>query len=182
MIDLEQVRLHTRIEKNVDTNHLEAGHWRSGARSRSVDDISVKHQEGSNAQEGGFSDETDIFPDFLSVEKFTSVFLFELSEGSRDCSLGTGFIMIFIDVVYELAAVLVERIVGKVHVELVEVLFRGILIRFCRHSSQAFAMNIEAKREDTCEENVDAEIKLVSSEKKRVGDVFLDDTSVVWDV
>ena len=102
MIDFEEMRLHSRIDQNVDADDLEAGKRSLSVGSRGVDDLRVEHQERREGEQSCFGDQTDAVPDIFGIEEFASVFLFELAERSGDGALGGEGIVIFVDVFEEL--------------------------------------------------------------------------------
>ena len=81
-------------------------------------------------------------------------------------------------VLHEVLALLVDRVVGQMHAEVVEVAAEGRDVILRREPRQALLVNEDAQRNDTCDQHIYAQIELqiVNEEwfvQVALGDVML---------
>jgi membrane-anchored glycerophosphoryl diester phosphodiesterase (GDPDase) len=89
-------------------------------------------------------------------------------------------VLILVLVLLKFTIELVDRVICQVHVQVVEVGVIWWLIFFCSKSCYPLLMNIDPKRVDPIEQNVDPEVEFEVVDQVRLVDVPLDDASLVF--
>jgi len=75
-------------------------------------------------------------------------------------SLTTHIIVIFICVLDEILVVLVDGVVGQMHVQVGDIVFMGLLVSDSGEPRKAVSVYVNSERGDTVHENIDSEIVL----------------------
>ena len=89
-------------------------------------------------------------------------------------------VLIFVLVLLKFAVELIDRVIRKMHVQVVEVGVIWWLIFFSSKSSYPLLMNVCPQRIDPIEQNVDPEVEFEVIDQVRLVDVPLDDTPLVF--
>ena len=92
----------------------------------------------------------------------------------------TLIVLILVLVLLKFTIELVDSVIRQMHVEVVEIRIIWWLIFFSSESSYPLLMDIDPKRVDSIEQNVDPEIEFEVIHQVRLVDVPLDDTSLVF--
>ena len=95
-----------------------------------------------------------------------------IAEGSEG-PLETNVVLLSILILNKLRILLIDRVVGQVHILVVFVELGGVL--FGGESGQAFLVDVDPQRLIARHDYVDSQIELVSIDEKRVSDVARDD-------
>ena len=89
-------------------------------------------------------------------------------------------VLILILVLLKLTIELVNRVIRQVHVQVVEVGVIWWLIFFSSESSYPLFMNVDPKRVDPIEQNIDPKVEFEVVDQVRLVNVPLDDASLVF--
>jgi membrane-anchored glycerophosphoryl diester phosphodiesterase (GDPDase) len=89
-------------------------------------------------------------------------------------------VLILVLVLLKFTIKLVDRVICQVHVQVVQVGVIWWLIFFSSESSYPLLMNVDPKRVDSIEQNVDPEVEFEVVDQVRLVDVPLDDASLVF--
>ena len=89
-------------------------------------------------------------------------------------------ILIFVLVLLKFAVELIDRVIRKMHVQIVKVGVIWWLIFFSSKSSYPLLMNVDPKRVHPIEHNVDPKVEFEVVDQVRLVDVPLHDASLVF--
>lgn len=89
-------------------------------------------------------------------------------------------VLILVLVLLKLTIELVNRVIRQVHVQVVEVGVIWWLIFFSSESCYPLLMNVDPKRVDSIEQDIDPKVEFEVVDQVRLVDVPLDDASLVF--
>ena len=175
LIDLDQPRFGFLIEEDVDAEDLEAKLVLKVLRLRCLLDVSDLVTARNNRLHRQL---LELLPALLGADDL-GVLLPLLIDRLKD-GRQTAFVteVVSARVLHEVLALLVDRVVGQMHAEVVEVAAEGRDVVLRREPRQALLVNEDAQRNDTCDQHIYAQIELqiVNEEwfvQVALGDVML---------
>ena len=175
LIDLDQPRFGFLIEEDVDAEDLEAKLVLEVLRLRCPLDVSDLVTARNNRLHRQL---LELLPALLGADDL-GVLLPLLIDRLKD-GRQTAFVteVVSARVLHEVLALLVDRVVGQMHAEVVEVAAEGRDVVLRREPRQALLVNEDAQRNDTCDQHIYAQIELqiVNEEwfvQVALGDVML---------
>lgn len=175
LIDLDQPRFGFLIEEDVDAEDLEAKLVLEVLRLRCLLDVSDLVTARNNRLHRQL---LELLPALLGADDL-GVLLPLLIDRLKD-GRQTAFVteVVSARVLHEVLALLVDRVVGQMHAEVVEVAAEGRDVVLRREPRQALLVNEDAQRNDTCDQHIYAQIELqiVNEEwfvQVALGDVML---------
>ena len=175
LIDLDQPRFGFLIEEDVDAEDLEAKLVLEVLRLRCLLDVSDLVTARNNRLHRQL---LELLPALLGADDLgvlLPLLIYRLKDGRQ-----TAFVteVVSARVLHEVLALLVDRVVGQMHAEVVEVAAEGRDVVLRREPRQALLVNEDAQRNDTCDQHIYAQIELqiVNEEwfvQVALGDVML---------
>ena len=175
LIDLDQPRFGFLIEEDVDAEDLEAKLVLKVLRLRCLLDVSDLVTARNNRLHRQL---LELLPALLGADDL-GVLLPLLIDRLKD-GRQTAFVteVVSARVLHKVLALLVDRVVGQMHAEVVEVAAEGRDVVLRREPRQALLVNEDAQRNDTCDQHIYAQIELqiVNEEwfvQVALGDVML---------
>ena len=175
LIDLDQPRFGFLIEEDVDAEDLEAKLVLKVLRLRCLLDVSDLVTARNNRLHRQL---LELLPALLGADDL-GVLLPLLIDRLKD-GRQTAFVteVVSARVLHEVLALLVDRVVGQMHAEVVEVAAEGRDVVLRREPRQALLVNEDAQRNDTSNQHIYAQIELqiVNEEwfvQVALGDVML---------
>ena len=175
LIDLDQPRFGFLIEEDVDAEDLEAKLVLEVLRLRCLLDVSDLVTARNNRLHRQL---LELLPALLGADDLgilLPLLIDRLKDGRQ-----TAFVteVVSARVLHEVLALLVDRVVGQMHAEVVEVAAEGRDVVLRREPRQALLVNEDAQRNDTCDQHIYAQIELqiVNEEwfvQVALGDVML---------
>ena len=100
-----------------------------------------------------------------------------LTEGAKT-PLVAKIILLAVFILNELLVLLVDGVVGQVHVFVVFIYF--LCVGFRGETSKTFLENIYSEGLIASHAYIDSKVKLVTVNQQRIGDVFTDDTGFIY--
>lgn len=172
VVDFDEPGLQVGVQHNVEAQNLKASlvfDVFGTARPVHVRELGLPRDHGLD------HDVLDLnlqFFDFLGSHLF-SFLEYDVAVDLSETSLVTVALTLFVVILHVIVVVLVDGVVGQMHVYIAQVVFGGRFIGLGRESCQAFLEEVDLHGVDPVEENVYAEVKLEAIDQIRWVDVVL---------
>lgn len=114
-----------------------------------------------SAHYGFYTDLLDVFPNFIAclILLILSICI-DVVQDSRERTLVSDVVMVLVFILDEAVGLLIDRIIGKMHAQVIQVAAHGAVVRLSSKSGKAFLVDEASERVHTCYQNINSEVKL----------------------